>query len=158
MTPDDREAFFARLREDILAEGGEADTQAAEIVARIGEAGSAEPQSPPEKPRAPAAAKPAAAQAPAARLSASYKARPPLVRIALAWPVVIDGKTVSEVKLWPPVHDDVEAVVKGRMPQATMIARMAGMPDGFLSCLRFADSDLVVSIAMVVAPDLFEAR
>mgnify|MGYP005995082183 CR=1 FL=1 len=88
----------------------------------------------------------------------SYKSRAPLVRIALSWPVVIDGRVIAEVKLWPPVHDDVEAVVKGRMPQATMIARMAGMPDGFLSALRFPDSDLVVSIAMVVAPDLFEAR
>ncbi len=86
-------------------------------------------------------------------LDAALDKGQPLVRVRLFWPLTLDGQRLKWVSLWPPEHDDVEAVAKGRLSIADMVTRMAGLPDGVLGRLRVDDSDRIVSIALFLAPE-----
>lgn len=137
-----REVVFERMREDLRArDEGASDAAVAPDPAVVQDL--------------PAADEPSleAVLDAAMVLNADYELRPPVVRIPLAWPLTIEGARLDEVALWPPVTEAVEEVVAGRMSRASMIAGMAGQPDGFLSKLRFPDAELVTAIALVIAPE-----
>jgi hypothetical protein len=87
-------------------------------------------------------------------LDADLVDMPPSVRVSLMWPLNVGGVRLDEVSLWPPLHDDVEAVVLGTMSRADMITNMAKLPRGLLGRMRFPDSDRVVAIALALAPDM----
>lgn len=88
------------------------------------------------------------------KLDAEFVDMPPAARVLLMWPLTLGGVRIDEISLWPPLHDDVEAVVRGTMSRAEMITNMARQPRGLLGRMRFPDSDRVVAIALALAPDM----
>lgn len=75
------------------------------------------------------------------------------VSVRLAFPFHHEGKLVRQIGLRPPRYDHVEALTKGRIDRAVMIAEMAGVAVPVINALRWPDAERVVGVAMDMAPE-----